>query len=64
MTVGVSDPTQRAASIAVTLAMKYCGTISRDSAITVDEGAGCVSFTVDARGSLGGTRTAVFLAAE
>lgn len=64
VTVGVSDPTQRAASIAVTLAMKYCGTISRDSAITVDEGAGCVSFTVDARGSLGGTRTAVFLAAE
>lgn len=34
---GVSDPTQRAASIAVTPTMKYCGTTSRDSAITVDE---------------------------
>lgn len=62
--VGVSDPTQKAASITVTLAIKYCGTLSRDSAITVDERAGCVSFTVDVKGSLGGTRTAVFLAAE
>lgn len=59
VTVGVSDPTQKGASVTVTLAEKGVP-VSSDRTVTVDESSPCMKFTVDTRNSLGRTHTAAF----
>lgn len=59
ITIGVSDPTQKGASVTVTLAEKGA-LVARDRTITVDGASPQVKFTVDTKNSLGGTHTAVF----